>query len=536
MNAIAVALDKFLFVRKEVSTMDYCFSLFADARFAWKMDRTWMPCLSLLRQCVLMLKININSSKGPDNGRAFRCMILYQLQSVRLKMALQFLHELLFDGGVAFAMRAEVEELHKDTFDSRISSGSESGERESLAEVLWNIIIDCFLALRYCRKMDVHDYKSVYLIAHTLHALSDMDIPNYLISKLFQRLEIVRNDENCVKNSLNTASLLELHKLFDKRRSQVVAVWIVESTLPFDMLMRQRCLKYDKIRRKYVRMYTHLLLQCLDEKRAEELMSCAAASKDVSVSSVYSLCMAIETVVRILESRLTDDSTSTSLVATYQKLFHVYMFLKDRELTTFAGDDSLILKVGSLLCSHFLRWKTDSGTDLKVDPGESGAHVTELSALATIVSTLKRSMTNWSVDCNPFRVSNQLQQTSCASKRKLTPTSSGNTNASSDDSHAAKSFIQDCGALSAMSTDEADCPVEEDGTMDDTGQGVSEAVALVQEAALAMNSVDSNRPGTRSKTTLLNSSCSIIQVEDNPIAPKKLKSGGDCDSTSTLQL
>lgn len=49
-----------------------------------------------------------------------------------------------------------------------------------------------------------------------------------------------------------SAALGFMHRLFDKKRSQLVAVWFLQTaSTPLDRLL-QRTYKYDHLRRKYI--------------------------------------------------------------------------------------------------------------------------------------------------------------------------------------------------------------------------------------------------------------------------------------------
>mgnify|MGYP000040951624 CR=1 FL=1 len=117
------------------------------------------------------------------------------------------------------------------------SPDSESGTVDT-AEVLpptlrvrvWDALLLSFAALKECRRLDAFDFKSVYRIARGVEDLAriiccaDGDcIPTGVHASLLELLNMREISDEC--------ALEEMSKLFDRKRSQIVAMWCVENAV-----------------------------------------------------------------------------------------------------------------------------------------------------------------------------------------------------------------------------------------------------------------------------------------------------------------
>ena len=94
------------------------------------------------------------------------------------------------------------------------------------------------------RKHDHFDYRSVYRLsvcASAINALSPAVTPQWFVySPLFATY------------AAPTAAFDYIHRLFDKRRPQLVAVWFNQTAANALDKVVQRTYKYDHMRRKYI--------------------------------------------------------------------------------------------------------------------------------------------------------------------------------------------------------------------------------------------------------------------------------------------
>jgi len=115
--------------------------------------------------------------------------------------------------------------------------GSGGGGADAAPEVVkplgarvWDALLLSFAGLKECRRLDVFDFKSVYRIACAVENLTeilsrvDEDLtPPGMRSGLLELLG--------TKEISNESALEELAKLFDRKRSQIVAMWCVENAV-----------------------------------------------------------------------------------------------------------------------------------------------------------------------------------------------------------------------------------------------------------------------------------------------------------------
>lgn len=114
--------------------------------------------------------------------------------------------------------------------------GSESGGADDPEVVkplnarVWDALLLSFSGLKECRRLDVFDFKSVYRIACAVEDLAQIlcraeasFIPSGVRSGLLELLNM--------KEISNENALEELAKLFDRKRSQIVAMWCVENAV-----------------------------------------------------------------------------------------------------------------------------------------------------------------------------------------------------------------------------------------------------------------------------------------------------------------
>lgn len=108
-------------------------------------------------------------------------------------------------------------------------------EKDALEEVVpvksrvWAVVLRALTGLRECRRLDPFDFKSVSRVASAISQLAALRlskphlIPAEAAAALCQLLGV--RDLSC------ESALEELAKLFDRKRSQIVAMWCVENAV-----------------------------------------------------------------------------------------------------------------------------------------------------------------------------------------------------------------------------------------------------------------------------------------------------------------
>jgi hypothetical protein len=169
-------------------------------------------------------------------------------------------------------------------------------ENMKVTSSMWIVFFNCVENLRTCKRMDVHNFRSVYHISSIIERFStlleNIAIPAAVTNKL---------------NSMGIKSLSwqsaydEISTLFAKKYPQLVAIWYSEKlNNEWDSLL-QRSYKFEHLRRKYTVEYLKLsrvlggtLQPCLD------LLKDALASKKQTATVRYMVDHCVKTVCSIL--------------------------------------------------------------------------------------------------------------------------------------------------------------------------------------------------------------------------------------------
>ena len=189
--------------------------------------------------------------------------VLYQLHSIRLKVAMLFLRE----PTRGFLEAALVEGL-------RWMFAVEDPPVEydySLENKAWVVVVDAVAGLRRCREIEPHDAKSVYRLSQfILQGAQLSTVPQWAR----QRLQSLGIEELSAVAAAN-----EMGRLFDTRLPQVVAIWALEeANSSYDRVL-QRTAKFDSLLRKYFGFYVSLLILTDDLPRLQQLIGCVVSSK-----------------------------------------------------------------------------------------------------------------------------------------------------------------------------------------------------------------------------------------------------------------
>lgn len=269
-----------------------------------------------------VVDINVKGVGGSSSGsfgkkepewKYMRILSMCQLCTVRLCVSIRLLvaMENAPGRGLESVVNVKlVENMEKLSFRSTLlASNSTYPELISpggalLRDRLWFVVFDCFCGLRYCRnKIDIFDYRSTYQVAtssieveelvNTVKRVASTD------SKKLERLNWILHNLSVVLKGWNVErylagsfdkhgfALQEMSVLFNKKRSQIVGVWKIDSSGNLlDHLLRQREVTYMNKRCALIRAYTNLIKEKEDFAKSEELLSYIGNTSNSMVSSL----------------------------------------------------------------------------------------------------------------------------------------------------------------------------------------------------------------------------------------------------------
>lgn len=161
---------------------------------------------------------------------------------------------------------------------------------------------------------DRYFHPSRFMLARGLYAMHQFFPEPMAENEYMQKLSAVMQERpNASLSSVANAAvspaeraLKELGPLFDKRRPQVVAIWLSESvpmTKKFEEL-NQRQMKYDRYRLKYWYYYVHLLEECEAYGRLKEVGSWVLACREDHDVIDEMMAVVLEARANILTPRL----------------------------------------------------------------------------------------------------------------------------------------------------------------------------------------------------------------------------------------
>jgi hypothetical protein len=111
--------------------------------------------------------------------------------------------------------------------------------RQTHRQRLWSVVVDALRGLRSCRQWDAYDFKSVFLISNFLLSLQGSyahsslrwaQPPVSIATDLVDVCSAGSSSMTSEYGAVESNALMEIHKLFEKRRPQVVAIWTHENS------------------------------------------------------------------------------------------------------------------------------------------------------------------------------------------------------------------------------------------------------------------------------------------------------------------
>mmetsp|Transcript_27093 Transcript_27093/g.46183 ORF Transcript_27093/g.46183 Transcript_27093/m.46183 type:complete len:472 (-) Transcript_27093:430-1845(-) len=219
------------------------------------------------------------TSGGPDktciggsSHGALEC--LYRLHSSRFKVLLAAIRRIKEECEIAELEAFRIASLA--WFDE--SNQSSTGVRGQT----WDVLADCVDALTHCRREIPLFHRAAYRLAQAYSWAPAFHNPDCDLTKGSK--QAVPATKSYRIRGLDTESCAEsaavvMTTLFEKRRSQLCAVWVTTSTAPppFEVL-NDSLRKYDALRLKYISAFIDCMRVCGQNGKIETLLNCAITS------------------------------------------------------------------------------------------------------------------------------------------------------------------------------------------------------------------------------------------------------------------
>lgn len=432
------------------------FSAYLAAKLLWKSPEpiNKKRAIELLEQASSITSKMSNDKL--EHQRFARVSVEYELISRRLLLVLSALQNFYYNGqSVDSALLRELLRLDIARTEDAEQTKNISYHSDDDIIVLWESLGTQLLALRQCRRIDAHDWKSVYRFAKTIEALSDLELEvpaarepiatfvlkhaglfgdainavplrtgsssdtpvltettvtaqcrcspdamavsasasasaastsgsppisasavESLHSVVLTASSDVETQSRAVSSSVWLRSLPlnlaldELHKLFEKKRSQVVSIWTVESAASaFDSLLRRRLSKYDQMREKVMLYYCSLLLRCgpsSSMRRAEQLMRAYVSCNNCCAEIIMLSEAAVTVVLQLIDSEFSTACTemsSSKVDGLLQKMLHISLRTRAQGLS-FSSMNGLTQLSTAMSCARERELLTGSRADV----------------------------------------------------------------------------------------------------------------------------------------------------------------------------
>jgi hypothetical protein len=229
----------------------------------------------------LQHSLSVLNGMGNISHSSFKTLRLaerYQIHTMRTKACVALLTTLPPHTDALWDL------LRSTRFDGQTDATQLPIDHRSTAAEGVSLLLDALNGLRACRKLDAHEPKCMYRIARTIHAVATLRTTMASAepgpwAELETLLGAHTYSSKAPYSFTSASALAYVHKLFDKKRQQIAAIWCQETaSTPFDRLL-QRTVKFDAYRRKFLSFYVVLLRQCQDWTKAAEILSYCHASR-----------------------------------------------------------------------------------------------------------------------------------------------------------------------------------------------------------------------------------------------------------------
>jgi len=207
--------------------------------------------------------------------------VLYRLHATRLKCLIAAVQHKETD-----REKAQLEALKLANHDWYNKSNSlEIDEKTEISEIQWKVLADTVAALAQCRLNQHFFHRSVYRHAQALMWAPVFLDPStgYVKGSLGEipasKSHLLRGLDSATGCAYSAEIILA--SLFDKKRNQLVSVWITNvssSPSPFEVI-NGSVRKFDTLRGKYLQAYTETLKLCRRTSTLEALFNNVANSR-----------------------------------------------------------------------------------------------------------------------------------------------------------------------------------------------------------------------------------------------------------------
>lgn len=270
------------------------------AKYRWQLrDRSTVVATKTVGKDILALLARVQRLLTEDTqhnnyGKPSKINASYYIASLRMKIALTWMDELLTPEYTAESSSSSsivMEDIHDEVMalrregmggsisgsgsdGSTLSVASSAGtaeeaaaavpaivdstpeeydepyrERAPVLSLLWEIFVVAVKGLLDCRKRDIYHFRTHYRLADAFWQLTKRFLSygqGFLPRSVRQALQSLGGWEGITVER----GLAELHKLFERKRSQIVAMWSTDNPVqPWDVLLARIC-EFDALRRK----------------------------------------------------------------------------------------------------------------------------------------------------------------------------------------------------------------------------------------------------------------------------------------------
>ncbi|KAL3925682.1 MAG: hypothetical protein SGILL_000238 [Bacillariaceae sp.] len=205
--------------------------------------------------------------------------VLYRLHASRLKILLQAVSRRFDELDRAELEALRLTEMH---WFSQPKGDAASRKEKHLRDRVWDVFADVVGGLAECRQVQPFFHRSVYRHAQALMWAPVLNDPRSSAGSMntvpATRSFAIRGLNNSTPAAVSAGVVMS--KLFDKKRSQLCAVWVTTNSesSPFQVL-NAAIRKYDSLRGKYITAYLESMNLCNRRGEIETLLKWIYASK-----------------------------------------------------------------------------------------------------------------------------------------------------------------------------------------------------------------------------------------------------------------
>lgn len=188
--------------------------------------------LSALQQCVRAVRQLTVENPRHTFAKPVRVSVIYQVSSLCVKACILLMRHV--SAGESTGVEAPLV-LVEECMGMLLPRGGPAQQAMDSAEPLpaeervWSALLASWAGLKECRRLDAFDFRSVYRVADTISTLAALvsagvvPVPPQWVADRLKGLG--------VREPGAAAALEELARLFDRKRSQIVAMWCVENAV-----------------------------------------------------------------------------------------------------------------------------------------------------------------------------------------------------------------------------------------------------------------------------------------------------------------